>query len=153
GVAIPERHLKKHDEHLRMFEKANQGCSFFISQCVYNIDNAKNLLSDYYYTAIETNQQPVPVIFTLTPCGSLKTLDFMKCLGIDIPHWLHNELKHSKDILQKSLDMCKKTALDLMEFSSCKNIPVDFNIESVEVKQDEIEASVQLLKAIKGLSV
>jgi hypothetical protein len=151
GVAIPERHVIKHDEHLRMYDKIDKGCNFFISQCVYNMDIAKNLLSDYYYTAHDSNKKLVPIIFTLTPCGSLKTLEFMKWLGIDMPNWLNNELKHSENILQKSLDICKKIAVELLEFSANKNIPIGFNIESVAVRKDEIEASIQLLKDVKEL--
>ncbi len=149
GVAIPERHLIKNDEHLRMFNKIDEGCSFFISQCVYNMDNAKNLLSDYYYTGVDTGKPLVPIIFTLTPCGSLKTLEFMKWLGIDMPHWLNNELKHSENILQKSLDICRKIAVELLEFSAGKNIPVGFNVESVAIRKEEIEASIHLLKDVK----
>ena len=74
GVAIPERHIKKGDEHIRLFDKVDKGCSFFISQCVYSVNNTKDFLSDYYYTSIETDRDLVPIIFTLTPCGSLKTL-------------------------------------------------------------------------------
>jgi len=59
--------------------------------------NPKYLLSDYYYYyyySIENNRAIAPIIFTLTPCGSLKSLEFMKWLGIDIPKWLSNDLKY-----------------------------------------------------------
>ncbi|MDO6805639.1 hypothetical protein Q4595_24505, partial [Wenyingzhuangia sp. 1_MG-2023] len=48
GVMIPERHRAKGDEHLRVFEKIRQGCSFFISQGVYDLQASKDFLSDYY---------------------------------------------------------------------------------------------------------
>ena len=41
GVAIPERHQSKGDEHLRVFHKVKQGCSFFVSQGVYDVNAAK----------------------------------------------------------------------------------------------------------------
>lgn len=151
GVTIPERHVKKEDEHLRLFDKIDKGCSFFISQCVYSINNTKDFLSDYYYTSIDENRELVPIIFTLTPCGSLKTLQFMKWLGIDIPKWLNNDLKHSKDILSKSTDICKTIAAELLDYSVNKNIPIGFNIESVAIRKEEIEASIELLKDIKVL--
>lgn len=151
GVAIPERHVTKQDEHQRMFDKIDNGCSFFVTQCVYNLDNAKNVLSDYYYACRDKQQLPVPVVFTLTPCGSLKTLDFMKWLGIEIPVWLNNELKHSEDILAKSIDACRKIAIELMEYSAPKGIPIGFNIESVAVRKEEIEASIELLKDLRHM--
>ena len=115
GVAIPERHIKKGDEHIRLFDKVDKGCSFFISQCVYSVNNTKDFLSDYYYTSIETDRDLVPIIFTLTPCGSIKTLQFMEWLGIDIPKWLNNDLKHSNDILSKSIDLCKNIAIEILD--------------------------------------
>jgi hypothetical protein len=151
GVAIPERHNKKGDEHIRLFDKVDKGCSFFISQCVYSVNNTKDFLSDYYYTSIETNRDLVPIIFTLTPCGSIKTLQFMEWLGIDIPKWLNNDLKHSKNILSKSIDICKTIAMELIDYSANKKIPIGFNVESVAIRKEEIEASIELLKDIKGL--
>ena len=49
GVTIPERHQAKGDEHIRVFNKIAQGCSFFVSQGVYDVNASKNFLSDYYH--------------------------------------------------------------------------------------------------------
>ncbi len=151
GVTIPERHYKKNDEHLRLFNKKEKGCGFFISQCVYNINNTKNFLSDYYYGAIENNLELQPIIFTLTPCGSVKTMAFMEWLGIDIPKWLKNDLKHSENILSNSIDICKNIAHELLEYCENKNIPIGFNIESVSIRKAEIEASIELLNDVKAM--
>ena len=85
GITIPERHTKKQNEHLNVFGKIESGCEFFVSQAVYNLEAAKNFLSDYYKMSCEENKPMVPIIFTITPCGSVKTLEFMKWLGINIP--------------------------------------------------------------------
>ncbi len=149
GVTIPERHFKKNDEHVRLFNKIDKGCNFFISQCVYNLNNTKSFLSDYYYNSINNNRELLPIIFTLTPCGSLKTMEFMEWLGIDIPKWLVNDLKNSKDILAESVTVCKRIAKELLEYCESKNIPVGFNIESVSIRKAEIDASIELLKDVK----
>lgn len=148
GVTIPERHVTKGDEHLRVIRKIESGCSYFITQCVYSVNNSKDFISDYYYYSKEHQMELVPIVFTLTPCGSLKTLDFMKWLGIDIPKWLHNELVHSENILEKSIENCKLIAAELIDFCRPKNIPIGFNIESVAIRKEEIEASIQLVKDI-----
>jgi len=149
GVVIPERHSSKGDEHLRAFAKMEQGCSFFVSQGVYDVNASKNFLSDYHYHARENGISPVPIIFTLTPCGSIKTLEFMKWLGISVPRWLENELIHSVDILQKSVDLSEQSWRELKSFAEEKGIPVGCNIESVAVRKAEIEASLELLKRTK----
>ncbi|MDO6800927.1 methylenetetrahydrofolate reductase [Wenyingzhuangia sp. 1_MG-2023] len=151
GVTIPERHFVKGDEHIRLTNKIANGCSFFISQCVYNLDNAKDMLSDYYFYTQEKGIKPMPIIFTLTPIGSLKTLEFTKWLGIDIQRWLENELKVSPDILNASIGICKYIANDLIGFAKEKNMPIGFNIESVAIRKAEIDASIELVKTIKDM--
>lgn len=149
GITIPERHAKKADEHKRIFSKVQRGCSFFVSQCVYNLHDTKNLLSDYYYDSIDNEQHLKPILFTLSPCGSFKTLEFMKWLGIEVPKWLYNDLKHSKDILQESIATSTRIAYEILDFAAAKNIPVGFNIESISNKKDEIDAAVEILSTVK----
>ena len=148
GVTIPERHEVKLDEHLRVFDKIAQGCQFFISQGVYDVNASKNFLSDYYYYGLEHNIPLVPILFTLTPCGSPKTLEFMKWLGISIPKWLENELIHSNDILQKSVDFSAQSWHELKAFADDKGIPIGCNIESVAIRKVEVDASIELLRRV-----
>ncbi|WP_026884590.1 methylenetetrahydrofolate reductase [Clostridium akagii] len=151
GVIIPERHTKYDDEHLRIISKIQNGCKFFVSQAVYDVEPAKNFLSDYYYYCRNNNIEMVPIIINLTPCGSIKTLEFMKWLGINIPKWLENDLMNSNDILQKSLDLSINTFEQLLDFGLEKGIPIGCSIESVSNRKIEIEASIQLTKDIKAI--
>lgn len=148
GVTIPERHQAKDDEQQRVIQKMAHGCSFFVSQGVYDLNTAKNFLSDYYYYSQQQEVAMVPIIFTFTPCGSIKTLAFMKWLGISVPRWLENELRHAGDILQKSIEYSLQSWLELSEFARDKGIPIGCNIESVAVRKDEVDASIELLQHI-----
>jgi len=151
GVTIPERHQVKGDEHLRVFNKIKQGCQFFVSQGVYDVEASKNFLSDYYYYGREHNIPLVPILFTLTPCGSVKTLEFMKWLGISIPRWLENELIHTNDILHKSVDISEQNWRELKAFADERNIPIGCNIESVAIRKVEVDASIELLQRIQNI--
>ncbi len=148
AVVIPERHKMLNDEHLRMTGKAKSGCRFFVSQAVYNLENSKDFLSDYYYYCLENGIELNPILFTLTPCGSEKTMHFMKWLGISIPKWLENDLVHSKTMLEDSIQICLDIFDNLFSFAFAKNIPVGFNVESVSIRKKEIDASVELTKEI-----
>jgi hypothetical protein len=148
GVTIPERHQSKADEHIRVFSKISKGCSFFVSQGVYDVNASKSFLSDYYYYGQKHNIPLVPILFTLTPCGSQKTIQFMKWLGIGIPKWLENELVYSNDILQKSISFSEQAWFELKDFADEKNIPIGCNVESVAIKKVEVEASIELLRKI-----
>lgn len=149
GVVIPERHESKGDEHLRAADKQNGGCSFFISQAVYDVEASKNFLSDYYYYCRDNGLAPAPILFNLAPCGSEKTLAFMKWLGISFPKWLENELLHSHDILDDSVRLARQVFEELFEFGLEKGIPIGCSVESVSTRKVEIDASVLLLREIK----
>ena len=82
--------------------------TFFLFLSVFTILIIQRIfISDYYYSANELKKRFSPDCFTLTPCGSVKTLEFMQWLGIGIPKWMENDLNHSKDTLGKSIELCK----------------------------------------------
>jgi len=151
GVAITERYVSGRDEHRRMLAKQAQGCTFFISQVVYDVDSTKSMVSDYFYACAEEGVAPRPLLFTLSVCGSLKTLAFLNWLGVGIPRWLENSLRHSPDPLAESYRHCVATARDLSDFCRRLGMPYGFNVESVSIRKVEIEASVALAAEVRTL--
>lgn len=147
GVAITERP----EEHLRLIAKQQAGCAYFISQVVYNADAAKSMVSDYYYACRERQLAPKPVLFTLSVCGSVKTLAFLKWLGVDVPRWLENSLRHADDTLAESYQQCLTNARDLIAFCRRLGMPFGFLVESVSIRKVEIEASVALAGELGAL--
>jgi hypothetical protein len=147
GVAIAERR----DEHRRMVAKQKRGCAFFISQVTYSADAAKSMVSDYFYACQELRLTPRPVLFTLSVCGSLKTLAFLKWLGVDVPRWLENELRNAADTLAESSAHCLASARELIAFCGRLGMPFGFTVESVSIRRAEIEASVALAAELRGL--
>jgi hypothetical protein len=151
AVVIGERHTRSGDEHLRMLAKQRRGCSFFISQVIYDVSGTKNLLSDYFYACREAGVPPRPVIFTLSLCGSEKTLEFLKWLGVDVPRWLANALRHSADPLEESYRECLAIAQDLRAFCLRLGMPYGFHVESVSIRRAEIEGATRLAAEIGAL--
>lgn len=151
GVVIAERHAARDDEHLRMLRKHDAGCRFFVSQICYDVDHTRNLLSDYAYTCRERGITPRPVVLTLAPCGSTRTLDFMAWLGIDIPRWIRNEVTFAQDPLAESYEQCLAAAEALIAFCRRLGLPFGISVESVTNRKLEIEASVELAREVHGL--
>ncbi len=151
GIVIPERHTAKKDEHLRVFFKIHNGCEYFISQAVYDLEAAKRFLDDYALYAKENDRKMVPIIFTFTPCGSIKTLEFMKWLGVHITFSLEKRLINSEDILEESVKTSISNFKELYEYGKEKNIPIGANIESIAIRKVEIDASIKLLDEIKKI--
>lgn len=151
GVTIPERHARKLDEHRRLERKGERGCSFFVSQCVYDAEAARNLLSDYHYATIDRSRPARRIVLTLSPCGSRRTLDFMRWLGVGFPRWLENDLERSGDILDRSVEACRRIVRELSDFCLDHDVPFGFNVESVSIKRTEIDAAGELASDIHGL--
>ena len=148
GVTIPERHTGRRDEHERLLRKQDGGARFFISQIIYDIGAAKNLASDYRYALSSSGLEPAPLVFTLSLCGSTKTLSFVEWLGVDVPQWVRNEILHAEDPLAWSMQHAVNAARELADFSRYLGIPFGFNVESVSSRRVEIEAAVELTHQI-----
>ena len=88
---------------------------------------------------------------TLTACGSEKTLHFMEWLGIHIPEELKEKLKNAENMLDASVKVCLDNAAALTEFCAERCVPFGFNIESVAIRKDEIEASIVMVKKIADM--
>jgi len=150
GIAIAERHVAKADEHERMLAKQDRGCCFFITQSVYDAASTKSLLSDYALSLQACGRSPVPLVLTFSPCGSVRTLEFMKWLGISFPRWLENELRHSADTLERSVDLCETVFTDVQDYAREKRLPIGINVESVSIRKSEIDASVELYRRLSS---
>jgi 5,10-methylenetetrahydrofolate reductase len=151
AVIIGERHARNGDEHLRMLTKQDRGCTFFISQVIYDLNETKNLVSDYFYACLDRGLAPRPIIFTLSLCGSAKTLEFLKWLGVDVPGWIENELRRSADPLADSYRECLTIARDLRDFCENLGVPHGFHVESVSIRRAEIEAATRLATDLGSL--
>jgi hypothetical protein len=149
GVAIPERHSRRDDEHLRLLAKQDAGCRFFVTQVVYDVNAAKNLVSDYHYECMAQGISPVPLVFTFSACGSMKTLNFLRWLGVDVPRWIENDLAHSADPLEASYAQALTIASELIDFCRTLDMPFGINVESVSIRRVEIEASVRLAQQLR----
>jgi hypothetical protein len=151
AITIPERHVVLKDEDVRILDKVNCGVSYFISQCVYNVDFAKQMIIDLVKGCTEANVKVPTIIFTLTACGSTKTLHFMEWLGIHVPDELKEDLKNSENILDKSVNICLDIASELTAFCTERSIPFGFNIESVAIRKEEIEASIYMVNQVGAM--
>lgn len=149
GVAIPERHTRRDDEHLRLLAKQDAGCRFFVTQVVYDVNAAKNLVSDYHYECQARGTSPVPLVFTFSACGSMKTLSFLRWLGVDVPRWIENDLAHAADPLEASYQQALTNAAELIDFCRKLDMPFGINVESVSIRRVEIEASVRLAEQLR----
>ncbi len=151
GVTIAERHLSKGNEHLKLIEKSHRGMQFFTSQVVYQPEATIKLLQDYDLQCQELNLSPMRIILTFAPCGHPKTLQFLKWLGVNFPLETEREIFSAQFPLQKSMEVCCSTLRQILDSIEPLRIPLGINIESVSIKKDEIDASIELFQELKGI--
>ncbi len=151
AVTIPERHAILKDEDVRILDKVDCGVSFFITQCIFNVEYTKKTLDDLIVACRNRNQELPTIIFTLTICGSLKTLQFMEWLGIHVPDDIKAQLEASTNAAALSVDIGVTIAKDLIQFCQERSIPFGSNVESVAIRKVEIEASLELINTIGKL--
>ncbi len=151
GVAIAERQTDAGGEHERMLRKQDAGCEFFVSQVCYDLDRTRNLLSAYAYACRDQGLDPRPVVLTLAACGSMKTLEFMSWLGIDVPGWLRTEITRSGDPLTTSYEQCIVNAQALIAFCRRLSLPFGINVESLTNRKVEIDASIDLVREVRNM--
>jgi len=151
GIAIAERHARRPDEHQRILTKVSAGCRFFVTQAVYDVTSMKSLLSDYALATHARGEPPAPIILTFAPCGSTKTLDFMKWLGIAFPRWLENDLRHAADPLATSIEVCEQIFAELWAYARLRGVPLGINVESVSIRKTEIDAATELLDKLRRI--
>ncbi len=150
GVVIAERHADSGTEHVRMLRKQDAGCEFFVSQVCYSLDHTRNLLSGYTHSCRDRGLDPQPVVLTLAPCGSVKTLEFMTWLGIDVPGWLRAAITGG-DPLTASYEQCVFNARALIAHCRRLSLPFGINVESLTNRKLEIDASIDLAREIRNL--
>jgi hypothetical protein len=148
GVAIPERHSRREDEHLRLLAKQGAGARFFVTQIVYDVNAAKNVASDYYYACTARGTTPAPLVFTFSVCGSMRSLEFLRWLGVDVPRWIENDLRHATDTLEASYQLAVAAATDLIAYCRGLGVPFGINVESVSIRRVEIEMAVRLAEQL-----
>ena len=142
GICIAERHAKKGDEPQRILDKQRRGCSFFVSQAVYDAEATETLLADLAREASAHRVEPAPLLLTVTPCGSAKALEFMHWLGIAIAPDIERRLRESVDMLSESVRVCQDLIRHFARYAG--PVPLGINVESVSVRRADIDAAAEL---------
>jgi hypothetical protein len=151
GVTIAERHGHGRSESRRMLQKAADGCSFFISQAVYDPGTTIRLLADYARDCAREGVAPRRIILTFIPCGRAKTLEFIRWLGIAIADETANAILDDPAPLSRSIAICREHLRAILSQDYARTLPLGINVESVSIYKDEIDASIELHHALHAV--
>ena len=150
GVMIAERHIINRNEHIRLSKKEKQGCEYFVSQAVYDVQASIDLLTRYAMECKKNGLKPKRIVLTFSPCGSEKTLDFINWLGISVPEATRLRILQSEDPLKESLHISKNNFEQILQACLPLGLAFGINIESLTNRSEEIDAAVLLFKLLKA---
>lgn len=151
GVAIAERHARTGREALRMAQKTEAGCAFFVTQTIYDAAAMVRLLADYAEACRVRGIAPARVVLSFAPCGSAKTLTFLKWLGVSVPGPVQSSLLGASSPLRRSIELCCAGLEQILSDDRAGEVPLGVSVESVSAYRDEIAASVDLAGALYGV--
>lgn len=149
GIVIPERHKDSSAEDARVWAKMQQGCGFFVSQTLWSVSATERLLRDLRLRMDAERASPPTLLFTLSPCGSPQTLEFLEWLGVDISPSLKRDLLSARDMLERSIELAVETYGEVRALAASLGFTVGCNVESVSTRAAEIDASVELVHRIE----
>lgn len=149
GVSIAERHVGKGGEIRRMFDKQAMGCSYFISQTVYDASLTLGLLESYARECRERNVEPRRIVLSFAPCGGNRTLAFMKWLGIAVPPGIEESLLAARAPLTKSVEICRSNLREILAALPNDLPSIGYCVESLSTSRAQFDASIDLFHALK----
>lgn len=152
GVVIAERHSPGFDESRRLLHKAEHGCRYFISQVVYDPTPTLMLLHDYATACEAEGVAPRRIVLTFSPCGRQKTMEFIKWLGVQIAPATEAAILGDPAPFTRSIAFCCETLRSILDRGLAEQLPLGINIESVSIHKDEIEASIELVSALREVA-
>lgn len=151
GVAIAERHTDLRSESARMLAKGVEGCSYFITQTVYQADATARLLNDYARDCRDAGVPPRRIVLTFAPAAREKTIAFLEWLGVRIPFETATTILGATNPIARSIEICRDNLRRILDHDYAREIPLGINVESVSINRDEIDASVELFRTLHGV--
>lgn len=149
GVAIAERHAPGFDESRRLLHKAARGCRYFISQIVYEAAPTLSMLSDYGAACAAEGVAPRRIVLTFSPCGRAQTLEFIRWLGVAVSPTTARSILEDPAPFSRSRQICCDNLRRILDHGLGERLPLGINIESVSIHRDEIDASIELIHALR----
>jgi hypothetical protein len=73
----------------------------------------------------------------------------MRWLGVDVPDEAEERIFSAEDPVEASVRLCQENLARIVERTSDLAVPVGIAAESVSIRRDEIDASVELLSALQ----
>ncbi|MEO0203057.1 MAG: hypothetical protein ABIL37_04975 [candidate division WOR-3 bacterium] len=132
GITI----FHRKDEPKRLLEKTKAGMEGFISQIVFELENAKKVITEYINLCEIKNLRPAKIFISFAPVSQRKDLEFLKWLGVYIPQEIENYLLEDEKKLEKrSIEIIESLFYELCFWDN-----ISVNVEHVMYNNLQVAA-------------
>ena len=143
GVALPMRDL----ESVRMIEKVEVGNEFFTTQVLYDSVDVIKMLGNYFTACEESELNPKRVLLSFAPISTVKNIEFLKWLGVDIPRETEDYLVGDMgNIKERSIEVSLRVFDEIINYISGNNIQVPIGLNIEHIMTYNFQHSVELLQ-------
>jgi 5,10-methylenetetrahydrofolate reductase len=143
GISLPSRSF----ESKRMLSKIQSGVDFFTTQVLYDSDNVIKMLGHYVEACELGGLGPKKVLLSFAPISTIKNIDFLKWLGVEIPRTTEEYLVEDIGLIkERSIEVSIRILDEILSYLTDSGIraPIGLNIE--HVMSYNFQHSVELLQ-------
>jgi 5,10-methylenetetrahydrofolate reductase len=143
GISLPSRPI----ESKRMLAKTSNGVDFFTTQVLYDSNDVKKMLFHYMLACEEEGLNPRRVMLSFAPISTIKNIEFLKWLGVEIPESTEAYLTEDSGVmLERSIEISLRVLDEILDYivENGISVPIGLNIE--HVMSYNFQHSVELLQ-------
>jgi len=143
GISLPSRRM----ESKRMLKKANYGIQFFTTQVLYDGDDICKMLGHYYDACQESGEEPKRVLLSFAPISTIKNLNFLKWLGVEIPEETEDFLIQDEGLIKsRSIEVSMGVLEGVLNHITEREIKVPIGLNVEHIMTYNFAHSVELLQ-------
>ena len=145
GIAIPSREI----ESKNLIKKSEHGSEFFTTQVLYDSSNIVKMIDHYQERCDDLNTFPRRLLLSFAPVSSQKNIDFLKWLGVEIPHETERYLQgRPGSMIERSLDVAIEVLNDTLRSITEKNLKVPIGLNVEHIMSYNFQSSVEMLQEL-----
>ncbi len=112
GITI----FTRKNEIEKLIEKTKAGMEFFVSQIVFELENARKVIEGYCNQCSKKNIIPKPIYISIAPLASTEDYEFMKWLGVEFPPETEQYLMEDRTKIEaRTTELLEKLINQLIE--------------------------------------
>ena len=145
GIAIPSRD----NESKNLIKKSSFGSEFFTTQVLCDSENIIKMIDRYQSRCNEKNTFPRRILLSFAPISSMKNIEFLKWLGVEIPKDTEKYLMgRPGSMADRSLDIAIEVMNQILNHIIEKKLKVPIGLNVEHIMSYNFQLSVEMLQEL-----